>query len=405
MVAESDLWRCLAMPALLTCLVGCENSSSKPSADPPSPVAPAITSELPVEPVTPPAAPKTEPDSPAVIAVKTVLTEIDAGRLEAFAEFLPDNYRQQLESLLQTLAAKMPAELQAQLQSIAKKTITLLERKFDLVVQAAGSPPLDDESQAKLAAALQGLSQIEDWDVGKSSAVDLEQILKGPASDLLTVWQSLSAGSGALSSQTAIRQLRLAGDVAVLSFQSPLDPEPREVEFIQVEGHWIPKSLADGWKSAIIPWQEQIGALSETEFAAAAARLSPHLLQIEGTLDQLLKAERAEELQLGWWQIQSVLLQARQELLQPGPPPRVELKLTQSPSEDELSRLLEQLVEASDQPDLAEYVTFPTTTGLTIHLSPVTDVEKFLTRLTFAKVTKHDAAARQIELELKPPGR
>ena len=65
------------------------------------------------------------------------------------------------------------------------------------------------------------------------------------------------------------------------------------------------------------------------------------------------------------------------------------------------AEVLARLVASLDQPELAEYVTFPTTTGLVIHLTPVDDLAAYLGRLTFVTVKSHNAEKRSAELERK----
>lgn len=392
---EFSLW----LPAaILISLVGCQ-PAVQPSPAPPIRVAksdkPDAANDKPPVVEKQVAPEKPEPDAPPVVAVKTLLAEIDAGYLDAFAEFLPESHHKELESTLKALIAKAPDSLWARGQSLAAKTTSVIQRKLDLVTPN-DERRHDDENRAQLAAALERLADPATWKRETWQTAGLQDMLKGPASDVLTVWQAVSPQGSALSAQTDVRLIKLEGDAAVLSFQSPVDPEPREVDFVKVDDHWIPKSLADGWKSTLQPWRDQIEKLPEAELAEAAAKLDPHLQVIEGTLDEMLKAEHADEVQLGWWQIQSILLAARQELLQPGPAPRVELRFAGTVGEKDLSRLLSQLVEVSDQPELAEYVTFPTTNGMTIHLSPVNDVPAFVKRLTFVKVIS--STERQVEL-------
>src|SRR4029079_7652242 len=146
-------------------------------------------------------------------------------------------------------------------------------------------------------------------------------LLKGPASTLLVAWQQGASSNATLLSETNVHLASLDGAHAVLDLRSALDAEPQPAEFVEVEGKWIPKSLSDSWSATIGKAATRLSDLSEEDIAAAALQIGPLLLQIEGTLDQMIRAERAEEVQLGWWQIQSLIVQARQELLEPGPAP------------------------------------------------------------------------------------
>src|SRR5262249_40367407 len=149
----------------------------------------------------------------------------------------------------------------------------------------------------------------------------------GPVSAMLAAWQSVASSPATLSAQTTVKLVKLEGDRATLELRSALDAEPRTVEFVQIEEKWIPKSLADSWPSTIGRAVSQLSEVTDEQSHAVASRITPVLLQIGVILDQMREAERPEELQLGWWQIQSLVLQARQQWVEPGPAPRIEIRV------------------------------------------------------------------------------
>lgn len=379
-------------------LSACQSRTPTATQAPPNKTAPAIVESPEDKPPPKKVKPPPEPDSPPVAAVRGLLRDVEHGHLEALAEFLPASYGKDLESLSRTLVEKLPDDVWLRLHSIVSKAVTVLKKQPEFVGAAAEN----DADRQKLLAALDSLSQEETWDRSRWKDWDFRTLLRGPASTLLAAWQQGASTNTTLLSETNVHLASLDGDHAVLELRSALDAEPQTAEFVQVEGKWIPKSLADGWSATIGKAVTRLSDLSEEDVAEAAGHIGPLLLQIEATLNQMIRAERPEEVQLGWWQIQSLIVQARQELLEPGPSPRVEIRLAGELSEDELSELLGQLRHVTDHPDLTEYVTFPTTTGMVIQLSPVGNVDEFLNRLTFVTVKSHDTKSRSVEIERKP---
>ena len=216
---------------------------------------------------------------------------------------------------------------------------------------------------------------------------------------MLLGWQAVAPPNSSLTAQTKIRLLKEEGSLAELEFRTPVDPEPRIVEFLQVDGKWIPKSLADGWATTVRAARTHFEQLDEAQLTKFADQLERVLTPMDSTLSQLLRSSRSEELQLGVWQMQSLLLQGYRNLQGTGPPPRVELRLTQEISDEELTDLLQQLVRICDQPDAAEYVTLPTGKGTLIQLSPVRNFDEFVSRLTFVTVQSQDAGKRSVEIQ------
>ena len=76
--------------------------------------------------------------------------------------------------------------------------------------------------------------------------------------------------------------------------------------------------------------------------------------------------------------------------------------MSDEPTDEQLTDLLNRLVEATDQPEAGEYLTFPSAAGPVIQVSPVADVDEFVQRLTFVTIQSADSEQRRIGIELKP---
>ncbi len=397
-------WQVLAV-FLGGILIGCQGQSPLSTEAPKNQTAPALADSETQSPDNPKETARNslpaEPDSPPVAAVRAVLQGVEAGRLEVLAEFLPASYQEDVEALVRVGAEKMPDEVWTRLHALAVRGAALLNQHPHLG-EPADAPAADDaEFRDKLAGVLKTLTNDRAWDRTQWQSFQLSSFLKETGSEAFTAWQNLSPAKSTVLRETTIRLRLLDGDQAMLEFQSPLEEEPRPVEFILFEGKWIPKSLADAWEETVRKGRTDLEQLDAGRIAELADRFRPKLLQIERTLDQMLAAERPQQVQLGWWQIQSLLLQGWQEWAGAGPPPRVEIRIAGELTDDELTDLLAEFVQAADQPDAAEYVTFPASAGTVIQLSPVENFEAFLQRLVFVDVKGHDVQGRSVDVVRK----
>jgi hypothetical protein len=390
-----DVWLTQAFGIAVCCaLMGCQNRTPAPASPKNSPAAVAkhgSPSEAAVSETEEKPADQSEASAaPPVAAVERVLNGVDAGRLEAIADFLPEPYQQDVNAVVRTMAEKLPDELWTRLHSIAEKAAAVLKK----------TPQENAENQVGFEAALDALTAPEAWDREGWRQFEVRAFLKGPASDAFAAWRKLSPANGSPLTATKVELVEQAGRRAVLKLQSPFDAKPREVPFVERDGKWIPEGLAEHWEQSVGTIARRLKDVDPQRMMETAAKLQPMLLQIEHTLDQMLASGKPEAIQLGWYQIQSLLEQGREALTPAGPPPRIAIRLVEAPSDKTLDELLDQLVQATGHPAEAEYLMFPTTTGMMIYLSPIDDFADFVRRLTFVRVKSQDEAERSVEIEI-----
>lgn len=390
-------------------VVGCQNQTPSPPKSVQPPTTPAIgdgTEQTTTPPTSQPSSEATqapeESDSPPIAAVKAVLQGVDAGHLEVIADFLPDSYQQEVTALVRTFAEKMPEEFWSQLQTLAQKTVAVLKKHPQLTQPENIATAENAPFREKLQTALATLETPDIWSRNTWQSFELKSFLQGPGSAIFTAWQNLAATPASLTKETHLKLQQSEEDHAVIEFQSSLEAEPRPVEFVRIEGKWIPQSLSEGWAESVGKWSADLDRFDAAQVEKLAERIHPKLQQIERTLDQMATIDQSEKLQLGWLQIQSMLVQIRQEWAGAGPPPQVEIRVAGELTDNELTELLTQLIQIVDDPESAEYLTLPTATGTSIQLSPVEKIEEFVQRITFATVQRQDAGARTVDIERMP---
>src|SRR5262249_8727373 len=93
-----------------------------------------------------------------------------------------------------------------------------------------------------------GLQQLRSIDMGTMLPGDGPRLM----SDFVTVLESRDEGASILQnlSQVRVELKNSAGDAATVVFQTP-GSDAREIDFVRVEGKWIPHMLAENWQAAI----------------------------------------------------------------------------------------------------------------------------------------------------------
>jgi hypothetical protein len=84
------------------------------------------------------------------------------------------------------------------------------------------------------------------------------------------------------------------GKSAVVQVERPGAP-PLEETYVQVEGHWVPKKLADGWSDEIADVRQKIEKMSTESLAENKQAVMMQLAMVDAALDQLLQTKTREQ--------------------------------------------------------------------------------------------------------------
>lgn len=407
------LW--LAAGSALLAAVGCGSpDSSGPAAQGP---AETVTNDH-----SPPfasvgAAGSMVPQDP-VTAVKTTLTAVEEGRLDQAYDFLPNSYQQDVDTLIQTFARKMDPDLWKGMVSVLEKTAEVLSTKQKFVMPvvqqfAPGGPGNDPQAERKLAEnwdslvqALELLVQSDLGDLERLKRASSRQFLGTTGRRVFALLQPLDAAGANQLSELGQVSVTLAGNdgeyPVVVQIQGPNDATPTEHEFVRVDGHWIPKSLAEQWPKSIRALQDQLDRMTPGQFAVQKPKALEHLKAIELTLDDMLEAQKQEDFTAALLGLPGHLYGLQQTLVfKSAPPGSVVITIDRELSDAEQTQLLDELTQLTDKPERAQY-TATTSGGRTrVSIDQVQDVAAFAERLTFAQKKTVDASARSIHLELK----
>lgn len=390
-------------------------------------------------------APETESDAPgprtADAAARAVLEGIRNNRPVAVWTFLPASYQRDVNGLVHEFARRMDPELWQRGIASLRAIVDLLKDRQDLFL--ARSEPADEQAgpqrPANESAAWEGLlellqtllnSELSDLDALKQ--LDVGAFLAGTGSRVMEQLAAVSRLHPEDPYQQAVRRqladvevtlLASEGETATVRITAPdRDVEPQQVEFVRVEGKWIPRSLAEGWQPAMKTLRRRLERLTPERMKQIRQRSLPALDRLDAVLVELREAETPEEFRNLFARkvlepFNTALPVQRQTAEQPNGkssgriengreesdgPDTVTVVLKETPEGKRDKWLAEQLRQASDDPGNMTLVG-PLQTGseTRYELAPVGRLETFVSRIDFAEVLKVDAAKRRVLLRLR----
>lgn len=305
------LARCFLLMLFTTFAAGCGKS---PEADKSESKTPAIEKSPPEK--TQSRRKQKPPKNPrsADAAVQAVFSGIRNNQPEALWAFLPASYQADVNGLFRLLAAKMDRQLWERTFKVGLRVVKLCRERRDPILDAGVIRPaagtdlktLNNEWNAVVALAgtllssdLASLKLMREFDGGeflKSTGGRFMQQL-ARFSKLLP-GDSFQANQNDLASLEAKLESEKGNTAVVLiGFKDEALP-PKRVPFVRVEGKWIPKNLADGWKADITTLRQRIEReLAPDLLAAKKKQFFRFLDAVEKSLDQLEGAKSPAEFQ------------------------------------------------------------------------------------------------------------
>ena len=213
-------------------------------------------------------------------------------RVDAAFDFLPPSYQADVEHLVQEFTDKMDAELWSKFFKLLNKVSNLLKTKKALILSLDGVKRMPQFESIKshwdaIAAGVHEVATSEMADVASFKHCDVRSLL-GAGSRLLSGLPLPKFGD------VQVTTVKSDAETATLSYRDSKDAELKHVEFVRVEGRWLPTSIATGWSAGIA---DAKGTLAELPNRVSVAK--PEVLKqfevIGGMLDELQRAKTPEE--------------------------------------------------------------------------------------------------------------
>lgn len=245
-------------------------------------------------------------------AVLALIDGLQNDHPEAFWEFLPASYQDDLNKLVHSFAEKMDPELWRKTADVLRKLVVVLKTKKEFLdgVGAGGKRAPDANRQptdwASLAEMLDALLKSDLADLDRLKKADAGKILAGPGGKILgqlRAFSNLMPDDSFAKNLRGLKDLRVtlvssSGESAKVKFSAP-NEEPKEFDFIRVEGKWIPLNLANEWIENMGEANARLVMLSPETFADEKPQYLAVLSNIGDKLDKLAAAKTQADFNMG----------------------------------------------------------------------------------------------------------
>ncbi len=367
-------------------------------------------------------------------AVRAVLDGLNDHNPKAVWDFLPASYHQDINDLVHQFAKNVDANLWELLFRVADDAVRLLRTKKDFLLSY---PALKENPRVDLAeleknwdssvAIFATLSESQLSDLGKLQSIDVGAFLETTGRKLMMQLAAISKSLpddplsrqfGRQLKETKVALIESKGDTAVVRL-TPADPKvpASDVPFVRVEGKWIPRSLAEGWKPAIEQLKQSISMLGRGKPVNQDQSADLNLSQLAAAVAELQVIETADEFHQ---RLDDELPKLAMLFDRPAskvssitganpaaatePASRdagVTIAIDAPLDEQAEDTLCNQLNAIADHADMAVTETPMFARGrTTIRVWPVADVAAYAKRIDFARVIKLDSNSRTIVIEL-----
>jgi hypothetical protein len=363
-------------------------------------------------------------------AVLAVVEGLKQNHPEAFWDFLPATYQQDLNDLIHLFAERMDAELWNESVGVLRKLANVLKSKKEFLTSARNQQrqvPVGPSSAelATIGELLETLLASELADLEKMKKADGRKFLEGTGAKVLVqlraAGQDPFAGRLGLFSNLHFRLKETSADSATLTIEEPGEPA-NDRDFVRVEGKWIPRDVQDGWVEMIGQAKARLSLLAPENLAGMKPQLLELLSAVDGVLDKLVAAKSQSEFVSAMAQAEQALTPFKElvaGLVQSGPDEQPVEEETSPESEpvnageivtvvvkgtltDDTQDVLRDKLSAAVGENARPYCDL---TGdedsTTFKVGPAGDVMAFAKRLNFLKVTSVDAKSRTILAEVK----
>ena len=313
---KSPYWALMALALILT--TGCTEEAADPAAGTEIPATETAESEAPTTVTeTPSETVSTAPTAPAdtaQAAAQTVIDGLASGKTDAVWAALPPGYQDDITELVQGFGNGMDPSLWRQIQGAIEKVHTVLDTKGDFITNIPALQGMPDSERfttaiPQVAVLLKTIIDYTKLDAIK--AFDGQKFFSGPASTLMNQIDVLSKVSPEGVSVTWLKGMTVEtvsseGEITVLRLtDSNGDSEP-PVEFVKVDGHWVPADMANDWDTTVAAAREGLQGLPET-LQQNAPMIGMFSQMIIAGLDPLAAAEDQEQFNLAVDQLQAGL--------------------------------------------------------------------------------------------------
>lgn len=243
------------------------------------------------------------PDKAVMQAAKAV----QDNHPEVLFQALPPSYQNEIESLVSDAAKRMDPEIWDASKDLMKTALKVAKKHKKLILQtemfAHGRDK--DEVSKNFDNSIKLMSAFLKSDfanIKKLQKAKIEKMLASDGSDIMKLAKSF-ADRYNKEEMDAIYSVKATlvsqgGDTAKVKIEAKDEPT-EEIDFVKVEGHWIPKDMKDEFPEMISDMKE---AIAEIDFSSADGKKTKAMILtqigvVKSALDSMEKAKTKEELE------------------------------------------------------------------------------------------------------------
>ena len=215
----------------------------------------------------------TDPGPTAKEAVRAIVDGLSEGSTEVLWDALPPAYQTDINDVVQAFGNGMDPTQWQQIQGVVAKVHSLLSTRAEFIVNASTIQALGAGEQLEaVIPQIAGLLQIivDHTDLESLKSFDGQDFFSGPASKLMRQLDALTILTEESVSLSTLKDSRIEtisseGDKATLRISSRISGiRDKEIDFVRVDGHWLPADLVSEWDEDIASARSQLASLPET---------------------------------------------------------------------------------------------------------------------------------------------
>lgn len=247
------------------------------------------------------------------------------GTVKAVAQYLADNnpragweamppaWQKDVDGLVDGFADKIDAEVYDKTFAVISKAGDVLKSKKSLIIELMNDEQFKAQSPLDMAEVSKQYDTVVDLvnTIAKSElrtrdglkSMDIGKFLGGTGSKLMGQMEQLAAAAPGGKAdwekmKANLRSLKVElvdSSDGTATLKITTDGRTEEVQMAKIDGHWVPKDMADGWTMQMNMARAQLDQMSG--MVANKAQVMQMLNQLDTGLSAMAKASTKEELQ------------------------------------------------------------------------------------------------------------
>ncbi|HSR51599.1 MAG TPA: hypothetical protein VLV83_12280 [Acidobacteriota bacterium] len=248
--------------------------------------------------------------APAVLTPDAVVMQVAdglaAGQPIVVWQAMPASYQADVTELVHTFADRMDPDIWNRTFGVMGKVSLVMTEKKDYILDNPMFAQQGDKIQEvqqqwdRIAFFLSTLSKSDLGDIDRLRTANPEAFLAGTGSALMSEFLTMAATrqsdnpweSNFIQSMSNIQAtlISINGDFAVVNITGP-DNKSKDVNFVKVEGKWVPEEMALEWPDVIEEARSNLASLQPERLSENKDQVLAALMTVDSSLDQMLSAQ------------------------------------------------------------------------------------------------------------------